>query len=102
MVNTNFYPTYGWRFFNSWEGTVGNLDVVNNEFVLTLTQRAGNTESWTLQFIQDLQAFTKLDADDNKPLITLEAGKTYVYSFAVQGDDVFDIKALITKGEIAG
>lgn len=103
MVNTNFDPTYGWRFFtNSWEGTVGNLDVVNNEFVLTLTQRAGNTESWTLQFIQDLQAFTKLDADDNKPLITLEAGKTYVYSFAVQGDDVFDIKALITKGEIAG
>lgn len=98
IVNSQFDATHGWRLFtNNWEGTVGTLTAVDNEFVITLTKRVGG-DGWHLQFIQDMQSFTKEESGNGVPSIPLEASKTYVLSFDIQGDQEYAITALVSPG----
>jgi hypothetical protein len=104
LVNSQLDSSYGWRFFtNSWDGTIGNMYVMDGEFILVIKKRANaGAGNWTLQLIQDKVAYTRNPADDNQPLFALEAGKTYIFKFDVQGDEVFNITPLITQGEAKG
>ena len=37
LVNSQLDPSYGWRFFtNSWDGTIGNMYVMDGEIILVI------------------------------------------------------------------
>jgi len=103
LVNSELDPSYGWRFFtNTWDGSMGKLYVMDGEFIIVIKKKAGASDNWTIQFIQDKIALTRDPADDSQPLFALEPGKTYVFKFDVQGDEAFNMTALVTQGEAKG
>ncbi len=70
---------YGWRMFlNDWDGTSGNMDVVDGELVLSV-DNANIWENWQVQIIQDALALG--EGEEDVGTIDLEAGKTYRISF---------------------
>ncbi len=72
-------PAYGWRgFFNDWEGTVGDLSIIENALVLELHE-INVWENWQVQIIQD--AYALGTGEDNEGSIEFEEGATYRVSF---------------------
>ncbi|MFH5881047.1 immunoglobulin-like domain-containing protein, partial [Liberiplasma polymorphum] len=81
--------TYGWRAFtNFWEGSEGEITVVDGELVFDISIISVMDENWKLQIIQD--AFALGTGADNEGSIQFEAGKTYRVTFdaraSVAGD----------------
>ena len=99
LVNPGLKELYSWRVFtNDWEGSVADLKVEEEEYVINISKFAGPQESWRLQFIQDKFAVTQDIAFDNKGIISLEADKEYTFSFYAYASKAITLTAVISTG----
>ena len=73
-------PAYGWRaFLNDWEGTAGELSIIDTQLVLELENISNMDQNWKIQMIQD--AFALGTGEDNEGSIAFTAGETYRVTF---------------------
>ncbi len=99
VVNGEFkaeveYPDYGWRaFYNFWEGTEAYTEVVDGEYVFTITEIAAMDANWKLQVIQDAYALST--GEDNEGSMEFEAGETYRVTFDARASVAGDITLAI-------
>ena len=83
---------YGWRIFlNDWEGTEGSAEVVDGEYVLTLTE-INASENWNIQIIQDSLG---MGSPEEEGTMQLEAGRTYRVTFDARASVAGDITLAI-------
>ena len=84
----------GWRaFLNNWEGTAGNLAIIDGRLVLDLTE-INAYANWNIQIIQD--AFALGTGDDNVGSLQLEAGKTYRVTFDALASKAGEVTFLLS------
>jgi len=89
---------YGWRaFFNDWEGTTADTEVVDGELFFNITNIAAMDANWKLQVIQDAYALST--GEDNEGSILFREGETYRVTFDARASVAGDITLAIGHSE---
>ncbi len=93
VLNPDLYELPEYRtFLNSWEGTVGMIQGLNGQLLLTLSN-INTWENWQIQIIQD--AYALGTGEDNEGSMQFEADKTYRVSFDAKSTTAGDITVAI-------
>jgi len=96
ILDPDLYALPQWRvFLNTWEGTAGNIQGLNGQLLLTLTN-INAYAGWHVQIIQD--AFALGTGADNVGSLQFVADKTYQVTFDAKSTTAGDIKVAIGSG----